>query len=527
VDTKADMPENIPGLVSVSKPGRTPAQRRVYRLYGTGTGLCYGVHNNSLVNLRRGIAERVLYIRQPDGSYRRPPQTSVGVFHSRLEEMKCRLRRHLPSTTPIAREDFPLLYKGRKKVVYQEAVGSLRSRCVERRDAGLKTFTKAEKINFSSKPDGAPRVIQPRDPRYNVEVGRYLKPVEGAVYRAIGRVWGDVTVAKGLNAEQRGKLVHAKWREFRDPAAVGLDASRFDQHVGRPALEWEHSVYMLMNSDPELSRLLSWQIHNKGKARAKDGHCRYEVEGCRMSGDMNTALGNCLLMSSMVWAYAKTRGVKTRLINDGDDCVVFMEKRDLLRFTDGLDDWFTEMGFTMKVEPPAYELEQVEFCQCKPVWTPEGYLMVRSIAQSLAKDSISLKPLDTSKVFKKWCNEVGECGLSLTGGIPVVSNFYKMLMRASDGAKSGRMGYDPVFETGMRFMARGMDRHNHPIDDHTRFSFYLAFGVTPTQQELWEAYYDSFELSYTTAEPTYEASPSFLISRSIPQAFSHFAGIGR
>jgi len=412
-------------------------------------------------------------------------------------------------------------------VVYQEAVESLRSRCVERRDAGVKTFTKAEKINFSSKPDPAPRVIQPRDPRYNVEVGRYLKPMERVVYKAIGKVWGDVTVAKGLNAEQRGKLVHDKWREFRVPVAVGLDASRFDQHVGVPPLRFEHDVYKLMNSDPELDRLLSWQLRTKGKARAKDGYCRYEVEGCRMSGDMNTALGNCLLMSAMVYAYSKTRGVKTKLINDGDDCVVFMEKRNLNKFTEGLDDWFTEMGFTMKVEPPVHELEQVEFCQCKPVWTSDGYLMVRSIAQSLAKDSISLKPLDTSKVFKKWCNEVGGCGLSLTGGIPVVSSFYKMLMRASEGVQSGRMGFDPVFESGMKFMARGMDRHNRTIENHTRFSFYLAFGVTPTQQEWWESYYDRYELCYTTAEPTYEASPSFLISRSIPQAFSHFCGISR
>jgi hypothetical protein len=324
-----------------------------------------------------------------------------------------------------------------------------------------------------------------------------------------------------LNAQQRGKLVARKWNRFRTPVAVGLDASRFDQHVSVDALRWEHSIYRLMNNDPEFAELLSWQIRNKGFGSARDGKVKYKVSGCRMSGDMNTALGNCLLMSSMVYAYLQHKGVKGSLINDGDDCVVFMEKRDLLRFSEGLDAWFTEMGFTMKVEDPVDVLEQVEFCQCRPIWTEDGYLMVRNVRQSLAKDSISLKPLDNFKVFEKWCFEVGGCGLSLTGGIPIVSHFYKCLQRASHGRSSGRLGYDPVFETGMRMMAKGMSRELcDKIHPKTRFSFYLAFGIQPDNQVLWEEYYDAYALQYTVAEPIYEASPSFTVSRSIPQAFS-------
>jgi len=426
-------------------------------------------------------------------------------------------------------EQFPWLYTGRRKVVYELAVESLRSRPVERRDSFLKTFTKAEKILFYSclahvlaKVDPAPRVIQPRDPRYNVAVGRYLKPYEGMVYRAIGRLWGDITVAKGLNAEQRGKLVESKWNQFRSPVAVGLDASRFDQHVSADALRWEHSIYRLMNNDPEFAELLSWQVQNKGFGSARDGKVRYRVNGCRMSGDMNTALGNCLLMSSMVYAYLHSKGIKGSLINDGDDCVVFMEQHSLARFTDGLDLWFTEMGFNMKVEEPVYVLEQVEFCQCRPIWTPDGYVMVRNVRQSLGKDSVSLKPLDNFKVFEKWCYEVGGCGLSLTGGIPVVSHFYKCLQRASHGRSAGRLGFDPVFETGMRMMAKGMSREDKTIHHKTRFSFYLAFGIQPDSQVLWEKYYDGYDLNYTVAEPIYEASPSFTLSRSIPQAFCSF-----
>lgn len=526
VESVCDTP-NLPGLTVVKKPGR-PYDRKVYKLFGVGTSLVYGVHNNSLRNLRRGVAERVLFIKGDDGQYSRPVRPAVGVFQERLAVCKRRLLRFLPSTTPIPMEEFPWLYLGRRRAVYEDAVVSLRSRPVERRDSFLDTFTKAEKILFFSllafvtaKHDPAPRVIQPRHPRYNVALGRYLKPYEGMVYKAIGQMWGEVTVAKGLNAEQRGRLMERKWKRYRFPVAVGLDASRFDQHVSVDALKWEHSIYKLMNNDPEFVELLSWQLHNTGYGKARDGKVKYKVRGCRMSGDMNTALGNCLLMSSMVYSYLHSKGIRGSLINDGDDCVVFMESVDLARFSDGLSLWFEEMGFKMKVEEPVFELEQAEFCQCRPIWTPEGYLMVRNVRQSLAKDSVSLKPLDSLKVFEKWCFEVGGCGLSLTGGIPVVSNFYRCLQRASKGRSSGRLGFDPVFETGMRMMARGMSRETKEIHPATRFSFYLAFGIQPDNQVLWEKYYDSYTLRYTEAEPIYEASPSFTLAHSIPQAFSH------
>ena len=41
----------------------------------------------------------------------------------------------------------------------------------------------------TKKPDPAPRVIQPRNVRYNVEVGRYLRRFEHYLYRGIDEIW--------------------------------------------------------------------------------------------------------------------------------------------------------------------------------------------------------------------------------------------------------------------------------------------------------------------------------------------------
>lgn len=67
------------------------------------------------------------------------------------------------------------------------------------------------------------------------------------------------------------------------------------------ALKWEHSIYNAMFRSDELAELLGWQLTNKGFARTTDGLIKYEVKGCRMSGDMNTALGNCMIMCALVY----------------------------------------------------------------------------------------------------------------------------------------------------------------------------------------------------------------------------------
>jgi hypothetical protein len=88
----------------------------------------------------------------------------------------------------------------------------------------------------------------------------------------------------------------------------------------------------------------------------------YEVEGARMSGDMNTSSGNCMIMVSLVFAYLSEKRIKWRLANNGDDCVIVIEQKHLGKLED-LPKWFLKMGFRMEVEEPVYEFERIEFCQ--------------------------------------------------------------------------------------------------------------------------------------------------------------------
>jgi len=249
-----------------------------------------GINGRSVGTLATALYGRVLFY--DDGNKiaepvkcRVNPNRNLGSYRTRL--VSC----FGYTPTPLSPQEFVEMYKGRRKTIYQNAKDDLDLTKVERKDSFINPFVKCEKVKLSS----CPRVIQPRNPRYNVSLGVYIKHVEHDIYRAIARVAGQsVVVAKGLNVAQLGEVMSDLWNQVDDCIYVGLDASRFDMHVGVEMLRWEHSVYLeLYNNDPVLRRLLSWQLETKGKGWCEDGSVKYHVRGRRASGDMNTGLGNC------------------------------------------------------------------------------------------------------------------------------------------------------------------------------------------------------------------------------------------
>lgn len=468
----------VNGLTYKLVSARGRAARVARTLVGFGAGIHYGVHTQSLKNLARGIAERVLYVFR-NGSPDQAPQPVAGVFEKRLGPFRARLLNLLSRTPVVQRGEYPLLYNGRKQEIYKKAVDSLVDEAVSPRDAVVNTFVKAEKINFTSKGDPAPRVIQPRSPRYNVEVGRYLKLFEKELVRGFRRACGYEVILKGMNAEGTAAALRADWDAYLRPVAVGLDASRFDQHVSVDALKWEHSVYNGVFRSKELAGLLEWQLRNRGVGYAEGMKVQYEVDGRRMSGDINTGMGNCLLMSSMVLSYIEDRGINARLANNGDDCVVIMESSDLPAF-DGIDAWMLDFGFTLTREEPVHVFERIEFCQAQPVMVNGVWRMVRNPLVAVSKDMVSLKGWGSETEIRYWLHSVGACGAALNCGVPVTGVLYRRLME--HGLKPSEAWDEAGGRSGAWYMARDLSAGCTEPDDDTRVSFYKAFGILPDLQ---------------------------------------------
>lgn len=458
----------------------------------------FKVFNNDVNALERAVKERLLYVKNAEGEFVPPPQAlSQEFFNLTCSTVYKYFQKVVQYTAPLTKEAFLRAYGGRRRTIYENAYKSLAVKPFQKSDSYISYFTKVEKTNFTSKADPVVRGISPRSPRYHVLLGPYIKRIEHSVYNILSDLFGAVTVFKGLNMSARGRQMLDHWNSFNEPVAIGLDASRFDQHVGEFALRWEHSIYCLFYPKRKFfAKLLRMQLTNRGFGRADDGVVEFVLKAFRASGDMNTALGNCLLSCSMIYSYMEAKGIKKfRLANDGDDCVLFLERKQLHLISD-LTEWFLNLGFSMKVEKPVFVFEEIEFCQAHPIRTPTGCIMVRSYPVSVAKDCFSIKPLNSEKLFRRWIAAVGVGGLSLVGGIPVVQDFYQCLVRNSQGARP--LKGDPTQETGLQRLSVGMKREYSIVDPETRLSFWKAFGIDPARQL-------SIELSYRKSTVSYEA----------------------
>ena len=468
------------GVLTVVPNGLPSKLRKFVVVRNLGPTHCLGVYNNNVRCVERALVERYFMCKTTDG-WKAPlivrPRTFVN--SEWLVDFRDRVVARCKYAPVMTIAQVVNAYTGPKRRLYQSAAESLMRSPLTARDARLTMFVKFEKQDLSK----APRVINPRSPRYNLVLGRRLKFLEKKVYRAINEVFGAHTchtVIKGLNVLQSAKVMRNKWDRFKDPVAIGLDATKFDMHTSVEALKYEHSIYTgIFPHDKELRKILRWQLYNKGTAYCDDGKVKFRVKGTRCSGDLNTSLGNCVIMCSLVYARLRHCMVDGELCNNGDDCVVIMEREDLWRFMYRLEEWFTRYGYRMECEEPVYDFEQIEFCQSKPVWTVNGWCMVRNISACFKKDPMCLVPVQTTNVLRMWLRAVGDCGKAITTGVPVMQEWYSLFQRSglecSEGFKEQIIKGTSALER-----SSGLAKMDYAcVTAEARASFYFAFGMLP------------------------------------------------
>lgn len=471
------------GRLCVRSNGLAPKTREYVVLTGFSPDHNLGVYNNDVDAVTRAFTERYFFCSE-QGRFRAAYRVRSNAYQTpELCAFQDAVVRNMPRLPRLAPAQVVEMYSGAKRRVYERAAASLARTALRSTDARLTSFVKFEKQDTQK----APRIINPRTPRYNLELARFLKHAEHHYFKAINRVFGGrtpATVIKGLNADDSGRVLHRKWQQFERPCAIGLDATKFDMHVSPTALRYEHAFYLrLWSHHPTLRKLLRWQLRNSGCAYVADGTVEFAMEGTRCSGDINTSLGNCLLMCALVHAYAAERGVTIELANNGDDCVVFLERDDELKFAGGLDEWFKRRGFAMAVEATVHEFEEVEFCQTHPVRVGGEWRMVRSVAAVLRKDAMCLIPVPNQRVWRMWLDAVGTCGAMLCAGVPVLGEYYRMYKRWGLTATSGLV--QETFRNRSQLqLAQGV--RDVEITDDARCSFYYAFGITPDRQLAME-----------------------------------------
>lgn len=377
-------------------------------------------------------------------------------------------------------------YTGRKKRKYLEAEASLSFFPINRKDGYIKAFIKPEKVPELKDP----RIIQARSARFNYELGNYLKPIEHFCYGlkgggALKRYFptNSRLIAKGLNLTERAQLLRRKWNRFRKPVAYSLDASRFDAHV-TSTLRIEHLIYLVAyRSDPTLQKLLAMQVHN---VCFTSHNLHYRMGPTRMSGDMNTALGNCLIAIMVLACVMRDMGIKDwDAICDGDDVVLIVEQGTNLS---NIKEVYINYGFEMKLENTAYEFEQIIFCQTRPIETITGWKMCADPKRVLSRQLCGTKHWSSPSFRKYYLYMMGECELALSCGVPILQDFALMCMRW--GRKPNRK-YNiqlegRLWDAQLEPNYRSGDIHPLPITDDARIAYWKAWGINPLEQRAYE-----------------------------------------
>lgn len=468
-----------------------PRSRKMTNLHPIGGGEEWGVHNNSCSNIERALIERVFTVKGEEGLQVVPPQPKPGAVKRLLGKFRKQLLHYAGRVQPLSTDQFVLTYVGKKRALYQRAAESLDLLPLRKQDAYIGAFIKDEKTNLTRKDDPCPRIIQPRSPRFNVEIGKHLKPMEKTIFNAIAMVFGSTTVMKGLNADQRGTELAQKWAKFNKPVALLLDATRFDQHCNRQIIDWEHDIEEKITLDREdLKRLNAMRRVNTCFARAHDGGFKYTLNGGRMSGDMDTAMANCLTMCAMTWSFMKEGDYgKFEYMNDGDDGVLIFEEEVLERVLVDYQDYFLGCGFQMKLDGVAHTMEDIEFCQARPIFDGHRWRFVRDPRICIGKDCLTITSLTDCDTLDQKRNAIGWCGMSLAGDMPIFCALYRTFISRNQPPLE--------YTTGMQFLARGMTPTEAPVTIESRLSFWAAYDISPDDQIAVEAFILSTQSALT------------------------------
>jgi len=184
-------------------------ERKVYVVEGLSPeGRTLTTNDADCLTTAAAILERMIYAKI-NGTLIKRQGKAYEHYQEELGEFKSRLVKSIGQIiTPVEPHEFVDLYKGRKRTIYDSYLDEFITGGVQKIHSMFKTFMKVEKVPANK----SPRTIQPRSPVYNIGLGRFLKPNEKRIFRAIAKVFKQkYVVYKGMNANQMGENLFTEW----------------------------------------------------------------------------------------------------------------------------------------------------------------------------------------------------------------------------------------------------------------------------------------------------------------------------
>lgn len=410
------------------------------------------------------------------------PPVSLSVIPLLRRALDGLLSCNRPDGTPIepvflrSRQQVVNTYRGRHRIKYFRAMVELNTRALNRTDFYNRGFVKADKEEESDLTK-AGRLIQFMRPTGALEMGRFTHAVESQIY-SLHDKYDTKIFGKGGNLHEIAEDLNNKRENFNDPIFLLLDASKFDAHVSTEMLRLVAEWYPNLLSDPSQREFIRWMwSHTFNNYGSTVNGLRYKTNGTRMSGHMDTGLGNSLVMYAMITAYLGVVGItKYSMSVNGDDSVVMIERSDLQRALD--ISFFKDCGFKMKFDMTD-EFSKMDYCQTRPVLTRYGWILARSPERMLRRIGWSSN-LFGAKRSRDFLYSLGKGERAINYGLPIGYTLGNKLMQAAPNGKLlplDRKKY--ISYTRQKYWQSSEDAI---IDKVARESFCEAWGITPEEQ---------------------------------------------
>lgn len=384
------------------------------------------------------------------------------------------MARLLPTRlTPMKRWKVVRSYHGQWRAKYAQAHIDRQETGLQHKHRTVRFFNKSDLE--MKKPEKPPRAIQYRHPVFGLEQARYTKVIEKWFYKLRDKF--DTLIVGKSDPFTIASELKKKADNFRNPVFLQLDAKKFDTYVDVKWLQLCADFYCALFS-PSDKRRIRWlwsrTLVNTGSSRSG---LKYTTWGTRMSGDMDTGLGNSLIMWTLLTAYLESNGIlKYSIMVNGDDSVIVIERSQLAEARNLST--FTKYGFSMTFEV-AYSFSDLEFCQSKPVLTDYGWTMARNPHRVMGRTSWSVNKYGKSKM-RSFVHTLGKCERAASWGLPIASTLATKMIEATPGSKMMRLS--PWLEDHYNRMQRWWKLGEPTISLETRNNFADAWNISAEEQ---------------------------------------------
>lgn len=250
------------------------------------------------------------------------------------------------SEEPEIEEHYQKNSKKKRKYLAQLAkLGEIKLKAV------YTTFMKIEVLPMSSFLKKALRFIFPNSPMFNTIHHNFYHMFENDLLRAVGHHNLPI-FAKGMNWDQMDKAIkeHLKYHSI----VLSVDFSNFDAHHNGVAYRGEMKFYGKIGLQERSVHTLCNPLI-KGVVDVPD-HVQ------RMSGDLFTGSGNCLVVAAML---DKWWDRDCTILCNGDDTLIFTNDESI---KDEIVADLTKYGHELKIDKITYTNQpsyEIPFCQIK------------------------------------------------------------------------------------------------------------------------------------------------------------------